>query len=327
MVAGAVRFGDGRIVVACNGSHDLRLFDPDGVLVHIAGREGDGPGEFRWIAGVERLTADSILVFDSRLHRITSFSDSLVLAWGQNIRPPSRTFADLGRFADGRWYALEDGRVVGGRIGTLNQDSVALVFFGSGVDDPVPAATLPGTYGATFSGIRGETGKLVAPFSSFPLLASHGDRLFVSSGGSFDILIFRSSGELAGFVRNPWQRISVTTEHQDSWVDARLERVPDEVRPAMRVVLSKVPRPDQLPASNSMIVDALGHLWVQRYEAPDGPSKEWVIFRPEGTLLGTLELPTILQVFDVGADYILGKLDDANGEEILALYPLDRGGR
>lgn len=61
-VAGAVRLSDGRIVIANGGSNELRYFAPDGRHVRSVGREGDGPGEFRFIGRILRLPGDSVLV-------------------------------------------------------------------------------------------------------------------------------------------------------------------------------------------------------------------------------------------------------------------------
>src|SRR5690606_16795253 len=46
-VVGARRLGDGRIVVANSGTHELRFYDAQGRHLRSVGREGEGPGEFR----------------------------------------------------------------------------------------------------------------------------------------------------------------------------------------------------------------------------------------------------------------------------------------
>ena len=46
---GASRLSDGRIVVAVQGSSQVKYFSPTGQHLRTTGREGDGPGEFRAI--------------------------------------------------------------------------------------------------------------------------------------------------------------------------------------------------------------------------------------------------------------------------------------
>lgn len=46
-VVGAVRLGDGRIVIANLSSLELKYYDPEGRHLFDAGGKGEGPGEFR----------------------------------------------------------------------------------------------------------------------------------------------------------------------------------------------------------------------------------------------------------------------------------------
>ena len=56
----ATKLSDGRIVVANNGTHELRVFDAVGTHVATWGRRGQGPGEFLELWQVERWPGDSI---------------------------------------------------------------------------------------------------------------------------------------------------------------------------------------------------------------------------------------------------------------------------
>lgn len=48
------------------------------------------------------------------------------------------------------------------------------------------------------------------------------------------------------------------------------------------------------------------------------------MFRPTGRLLGTLRLPRNFEVFEIGADYVLGLARDDNDVETVELYRLER---
>lgn len=65
---------DGTIHVADLGYRDIRVFSPDGALLHTVGEFGEGPGEFRapgiFTLGVE----DSLFVYDRVLRRLSAFT-------------------------------------------------------------------------------------------------------------------------------------------------------------------------------------------------------------------------------------------------------------
>ena len=323
-VRGAMRRSDGAVLIANAGENELRLVDPDGVLTMTIGRQGGGPGEFWRIAGLIRGADDTAYVFDSRQQRISAFTDFEELAWEETVKPLARTFASVGRFEDGRWYALEEGRLWGGRRGTLTQDSVRLVFFDEMLRNPRVGAIVPGLVTASFTGVRGEDGKMMAPFSPRPVVHEYGDCLFLSSGADFDISVHRSDGRLVGIVRNQWDMSAVDSDAVDSWIRARVDRVPEEARPIMERVLSRVPRPNHIPPFSDLVVDALGYIWLQQYAPPDGPSKKWVVFLPDGTPYGRMEMPELLQVYEVGRDYLVGKWTTPGGEEAIGVFPLHR---
>lgn len=88
-VGGSVRLTDGRIVVANTGSRELRVFGPDGVFQATIGRDGEGPGEFRWPSRIRMLGPDTILVWDQSLQLVSLFGlDGHFLAMAP-LRPTS----------------------------------------------------------------------------------------------------------------------------------------------------------------------------------------------------------------------------------------------
>lgn len=63
-VTSAARLPDGRIVIANNGSREVRFFDADGRFLLQVGGRGDGPGEYRQVDRVRLVPGDTLLVFD-----------------------------------------------------------------------------------------------------------------------------------------------------------------------------------------------------------------------------------------------------------------------
>lgn len=85
-----------------------------------------------------------------------------------------------------------------------------------------------------------------------------------------------------------------------------------------------MPLPEAFPAFEGVLADALGFLWVEDYRLPGEPSPAWTVFDPEGRVLGLVELPPALTVFEIGEDYVLGRVSDELGIEYVRLWPLDR---
>jgi hypothetical protein len=102
-VRAALRLGDGRIVVANAGSHQVRWYDANGRHVASAGREGGGPGEFRGLTTLRRLPGDSVLAYDVMAFRLSWFDPAGRFVRSVALQPVGqmpRRFVD--RFADGQ---------------------------------------------------------------------------------------------------------------------------------------------------------------------------------------------------------------------------------
>lgn len=86
------------------------------------------------------------------------------------------------------------------------------------------------------------------------------------------------------------------------------------------------PFADYFPAFSSVIGDALGHLWVEEYKYPreDRGGTLWTVFDPEGHALGFVETPEGLEVYEIGEDYILGRVRDELDIESIQLWALER---
>jgi hypothetical protein len=68
----------GTIAITQPEDGQVRFFRPDGSLLGIFGRSGEGPGEFRWPVRLAA-SADTVLVIDGTLPRITRVSPALKL--------------------------------------------------------------------------------------------------------------------------------------------------------------------------------------------------------------------------------------------------------
>src|SRR5688572_6307366 len=74
-VVGVTRRPDGTIVVADRGTSNLRFYDARGKFLRKAGRNGEGPGEFRMIGEFVPLE-DGFLIRDWRLPRMSLLDEN-----------------------------------------------------------------------------------------------------------------------------------------------------------------------------------------------------------------------------------------------------------
>ena len=99
-------------------------------------------------------------------------------------------------------------------------------------------------------------------------------------------------------------------------------QTPQQIRRRFR----SLPVAEHFPAFSSIIADAAGHLWVRKYDFPNEemPAPLWTVFDAQGQVLGFVETPADLQIYEIGEDYILGRKRDELGVEYVQLWPLDR---
>ena len=87
-VSGAVFFRDG-IAVADNQAHEVLILDAAGRLLARHGRNGEGPGEYKNLAGIAR-QADGLITWDVYHFRITRLDASGGYVGETRLRPLGR---------------------------------------------------------------------------------------------------------------------------------------------------------------------------------------------------------------------------------------------
>lgn len=331
-VSDALRLPDGRIVVANDGSKELLAFSAAGEPLWAVGREGQGPKEFGRVMDLA-LRGDEILVWDTRNVRLARLSfDGEILG--------TTTFAHPEGSAASR-YRL---------AGVLTDSTVLLHRYWFAIPAPGPA-------GAVFEGspnlIYGMDGRIVESFGISgveqyrdtgqlgPTLlwhrrtrhGVHGGRLYTGDGATWEVDVYGAGGELEGVVRLEREREPVSDAEREAFIERMIASLPEDF-PAharqegiARLRASKVP--DRKPAYGDIVVDRLGHVWLQEYRhlreyALPGP-RRWTVLDPSGRWLGDLVLPDI-EVRDIGPDWVLGWRLDPVGVEQVVLHRLDRGG-
>ena len=90
-------------------------------------------------------------------------------------------------------------------------------------------------------------------------------------------------------------------------------------------MLDQVPSPQARPPHSQLLLDVGGNLWARLgpTEGGGGASIDYLVFDPEGKLLGTVALPPI-EVLEIGEGYVLGVYRDELEVEFVQLYDLTK---
>ena len=154
-----------------------------------------------------------------------------------------------------------------------------------------------------------------------------GELSVVTPNTRYEIRAFAQDGSLARIVRRDHLMRAPTTAHVEHYIEDRISSTADsEIRARERARFKPVPVSDHFPAFRSVRDDALGHLWVEEYEPPgeELPGVIWCVFDPDGKVLGFVETPPGLLIYEIGEDYILGSVRDELDVEFIQVWPLER---
>ena len=334
----ALKLADGRIVVANGGSHQLLVFDGDGNYLTSWGQPGEGPGDIGGAYGssglgpprlfwVEPWPGDSLAI----CHGTYSGGNHLLALWddqGNHVRTVNLAGSDDIRVCRD---VLLDGAILASHpstqliappdpsdAGDLTRRDHEFFLVSADGSSTVSLGHQPGS--EMFWHLNDDTPLLLMdpPFAKTLVWAVWGDLVIVSPTDHSEIRAYRDDGSLARIVR--WEH-DVRTPTQDDLDDYRVARTNP------REALDAVPLPESFPAFSAIEVDLPGNLWVREYNRREEDDRAlWTVFDPEGVVLGFVETPPELIIYEVGENYILGKVRDDLGVEYVQLWPLERVG-
>lgn len=335
-VVGVVHGPDGSIAVADGTLATITVLAADGTVMATMGRAGDGPGEFRSLAGIAAGGEGRIVAFDDELQRLSewTFDGSLSDDTRLSRTGAARAIGNIGRFADGSWYAREQDRMVATDPGGVGRDTVG--FHRLRLDGMVgdALARVPGSFSSQFV-VEGMPGIRGALFSPWVLGAARGNCLLLAAGDEPVVRIFDRTGTARGELHFDVPVERVTEEHRERWVAASVAdaeramggRVVPEAARMIEVMGEAVGMAERVPFANDLIVDDLGYIWIQSWQLPHGPgSPEWRVFTETGRGIGTVRLPDGLRVLEISAGALTGVRTDEFGRQFVQVHALERRG-
>jgi hypothetical protein len=328
-VVGARRLVDGRIVIANGGTHELRFYDEQGTFLSAVGREGEGPGEFRAMSRLDVMSADTLVVFDGTLRRMSVFAPNgefvrsfPLPAIDERVFPRPRG----GLFADGSVLAYTE-RGVEGAPGSGAVIREPGLFFR--LDPHTGTAEVIGEFPIRGFYFHPRAGNVLIPFEPHPWPIAAGDVFHYGKAVAPEIGVYTMAGELRRIIR--WRQESTPVDPADveSFLEQQLARIESEqARAAMSVELREayalMPVHRSRPAYSDLRVDADGQLWVAQYEPPGREPQRWLIFDSEGRFLGPVDSPAGVTIYQIGRGFLLGRSVDELGVERVDLYDLIR---
>ncbi len=313
-VAAVGRLSDGRIVVGDQWSFNVRVFDTNGRHQRTFGEMGSGPGQLAPITRIFILPADTIAVVDGRV--------SLFTPEGRFIRVESMGIAGmtpLARLADGDWISRRGTGRDSVRVFRVSRTELGASPADTGLRLAVydPRDTSLHAAGAYVPSTTGST-----PFLPSVVIAGFDNGFLMGDGQTFEIREYSPNGRLRRIIRRD---VDLRLSDADKAAYRAGELAGKGGDPAVELRLASAVFPKKVPAFQRILVDPSGRIWAQDYLRASHIPLSWTVFDRNGKMLGVVRVPVGFRVFEVGNDYILGRLRDARGQAHIQLYRLIPG--
>jgi hypothetical protein len=319
-VVGAVRLGGSRTAVGDAGSYVVRMFGSNGELTKTVGRNGAGPGEFRFLYWVGLCGADTLLAVDGALKRATVLraSDGSVI---RTVTLPAWLSFDsiIACPAANQLLILVDKPRPLGTPGLVTRTPAMLVrlTISSGRVD-----TLAALAGTEYYFAARTPGYVDMPLGSRALAAAGGGRVyFAQSTSSVVTALDLRSGVRTSFTHG----LPIIKSTASTWEKAKADRIAQEPmerhRTLLRAVLDEASAPEQQPAFLAMIADRAGQLWL-RSPSLDAVTSVWRVFDSSGRHAASVTLPVSLDLLDISDSELVAVHRQPDGSESIRVYSL-----
>lgn len=322
-VSGVVRLSDGRIVVADGGlSSRLAILAPDGGYLGRIGRNGDGPGEYRWITSLHVGPGDSLYVFDAARQRLSVFTgDGRVARTAGFGGAGAGMLRSVMRLAGGVWVGRGLDRPHVGSVNQLIRDTIALGLLDDAFTRMKPFTHLPTNVSLTFSA-GGHELFGSAPFSRMALVATWGRCIFASTAEDSTIVVYDASGKRVATIRGPGAPRAAAQEDVKAYVADRLRRASTAEDTTIAEAIGRAPHLEYLPYYSQMVVDQWGDIWLEEYSVAHVGGGRWHVISQSGGDMGVVTLPPRMGVFEITEKGVLGVTRGDFDEALVVVLPL-----
>lgn len=327
-VAAAFRLDDGRLVIANGGSTEFRFYNGDGEHLASVGGAGGGPGEMRVLFEVTRLAGDTLVAFDPATGRLDWFDPmgAFIHRTSVDLRGllepphfsdgahllPDRTF--LLRVYEGSRSNLPDG-VFRSNLGFFRYDATSAV---------VDTLTWVGGLENFVIHVGGRTVPGVRPFARRALEVWGPNAVYVVDTDRYEIQVFGLEPASRSLIRRAQDGPVVSASDRQAFVERYRGFIAQNPgrQGDMERWLAAVTYPETKPPISRLQVDRLGRLWVGETPAKEMQPVVWSVFGTAGRIMAQVEMPAAFTPMDIGADYVLGRVRDADDIEYIQMYEL-----
>ena len=314
-VTGASNLPDGRIALTDGAAHEVRFYAAVGDFIVAVGGEGTEVGQFQSVSRMGRVAGDTVWVADHRAGQLSLVTPEGVA--GRYPFPLGLTVA--GRFGDDGYLMVpvwspsllrEDWRE------GVRRDSAS---WGLWWPRGPAADQLPDFPHDEMMVLKGPEGPVagVPPFGRRTSRVVGVEEFLVGDQVTFEIRRYRPDGALSGIIRLEGVDLTLTEALKASVRPPRAEGDTSLVDRFWEGV------PPTRPAYTRLLLDGVGNLWVAEHVAGTEPPRTWMVFSPDGSVLGLVSVPPGFEVHEVGADWVLGAERTVGGTRV-ARYALSR---
>ena len=208
--------------------------------------------------------------------------------------------------------------------GHVIRDSIRYFWHRPDGSSGAPITVVPGSerWGLEFSG---SVQFPYIPFSARAEWAAGPDRFLTGMDGSAEYSEWLRDGSLDRVVRWAEPERAVTDDVKARQLEVSVNAARDENgQRRERKFMSEVPLPATVRVYQSMQVDDLGNVWIERYRFAWELTPEWNVFGPDRDWLGLVRTPGRFRIFQIGSDFILGVGRDENDIERVLQFDLAR---
>ncbi len=322
--------GDGRILVANDGSREIRVYGPDGEFLAAWGGHGEGPGEFLSVIELAHSADRQILAWDGVRNVLNRFDQTgrfvgstpmgggfVSAAWTVDLLPGGRMLLPI---LDGFGVDTPEG---------LYRRPLHFVVYDPAADRTVEYGSWDGpeTYVET-AGTSVRAAVLAFGGSADGAVTTDG-RVHIAQGSDPEIRSYDEDGDLLRIVR--WD--AGPTVPADAAIATARERDlannADDApaRAFVEAQYAVIPEGRALPFVVSLVSGPDGEVWSQRFSVVGEGPWLWDVFDSEGVHTAVVEMPADFHPTEIGVDYVVGTSRDTADVEHVLLYGLDRAVR
>jgi hypothetical protein len=329
-VVAMARGGDGSLFLLDPPQKSLFRFSPRGEFLGRVGRDGEGPGEFRWPLGLGTLGED-IWVVDMQLRRLTVFDRALKPAITRTLKESGISAPVAG---GGHVVQPSPLDVRPGADRTKEEVTLQLVqpdgerfLIGKWIVDETPITlNSPGFVSQASQPFADRALWAVSPDGGSVVFVEHG-----TGGGSPALVAVTASGAPRFRTSLQVPRIRLTDAMYQRAIDSLVDYL-KQAKPSARAsnsvdaawVRQAVNRPADVGPVTRLLAGADGRIWLQLRGSPRPGYAEWKSFSARGAAGSSVLLPVDTRMLLFTSTSAWGARENADGEPVVVEYLLPR---